>query len=334
MRHRKSLALLFSMAAAIAAAPLAAAEYPSKAIEIIVGFSPGGGTDTYARNMGAEIPKYLNNQPIIVVNKTGGAQIPAMKVLQKAKPDGYTTMLVSMGSAIIATGLRDRGVDLLKDFELVAMIGTNNVMIAASKQSGFKTPQELIDGIKKAHAAGKKLRWANAGRASITSLAMIAWLNKNGVYEMTQDVPFKGGSKVRAALLGNNVDFASLAVSNTAGGYAEKMNVIATFSDRPDPVQPQIPTLGDLKSPYVPMQTPLVLTVPKGTPKEAIATLEQAVKKTSEDPAFKERATKSNQAVIFMGSEEVRVYAEKLKEEWADTIAVARKAMAEAAKKK
>ena len=112
------------------------------------------------------------------------------------------------------------------------------------------------------------------------------------------------------------------------------MNVIATFSDRPDPVQPQIPTLGDLKSPYVPMQTPLVLTAPKGTPKEAIAKLEEAVKKTSEDPAFKARATKSNQAVIFMGSEEVRAYAEKLKKEWADTIAVARKAMAEAAKKK
>jgi tripartite-type tricarboxylate transporter receptor subunit TctC len=330
MKILKTGAALLALAVVNAIPAANADEYPSKAVNVIVGFSAGGGTDTYARNLGAEIPKYLNNQPIVVVNKTGGAQVPAMKVLKSSKPDGYTTMLVSMGSAIIATGLRDRGVEILRDFELVAQIGVNNVMVASSKKSGFKTPQELIEGIKKAHAAGNKLRWGNAGRASITSLAMIAWLNKNGVYEMAQDVPFKGGSKVRAAVLGNNVDFGSLAVSNAAGGYAEKMNVIATFSDKRDPAQPQVPTLGDLGSPYVPMETPLVLTVPKGTPKEIVAKLEEAVKNTTEDPAFKARAQKSGQSVVFRGSKEVRAFAEKLKAEWSETIQIVRKKIAEA----
>lgn len=307
-------------------------EYPSKAINMIVGFSAGGGTDTYARNLGAEIPKFLDDQPIVVVNKTGGAQVPAMKVLKRAKPDGYTTMLVSAGSALIATGLRDRGVDILDDFELVAQIGVNNVMIAAAKKTGFKTPQDVIEGIKKAHTDGNKLRWGNAGRSSITTLAMIAWLNKNGVYEMTQDIPFKGGSKVRVALLGENIDFGSLAVSNAAGGYAEKMNVIATFSDKRDPAQPQVPTLGDLGSPYVPMETPLVVTVPKGTPKDVVAKLESAIKKTTEDPAFKERAQKSGQSVVFRGSDEVRTFLAKLKKEWAETIQVVRKRMEKAPK--
>jgi len=322
--------VLLALATAAVTAPASADEYPTKAINVIVGFSAGGGTDTYARNLGAEIPKYLNDQPFVVVNKTGGAQIPAMKVLKGSKPDGYSTMLVSVGSAIIATGLRDRGVDIFTDFELVAQVGVNNVMVAASKKSGFKTPQDVIEGIKKAHAAGNKLRWGNAGRASITTLAMIAWLNKNGVYEMAQDVPFKGGSKVRVALLGNNIDFGSLAVSNAAGGYAEKMNVIGTFSDKRDPAQPQVPTLGDLGSPYVPMETPLVLTVPKGTPKEVIAKLEEAIKKTTEDPAFKERAQKAGQSVVYRGSKEVREFAQKLKKEWSDTIQVVRKRMAEA----
>ena len=323
-------AITLAFAAAVAAAPAKADDYPSQPINIVVGFSAGGGTDLYARNLSATLPKYLNNQPVVVINKTGGAQIPALKMLKSAKPDGYSTMLVSAGSAIIATGLRDRGVDILKDFELVAQIGVNNVMLAASKASGFKTPDELIAGIKKAHAAGHKLRWGNAGRASITSLAVIAWLNKNGVYEMTQDVPFKGGSKVRVALIGNNVDFAGLGLNNAAGGYDKKLNVIGTFSDRRDPAQPQFPTLGDLKTPYVPMETPLVITVPKGTPKAIIAKLEGAIKKSTEDPEFKERAQKSGQAVVYRGTDEVNAFVRKLKKEWADTIAVVRKRMAEA----
>jgi putative tricarboxylic transport membrane protein len=323
-------AALLAFAAAAATAPAKADDYPNQPINVVVGFSAGGGTDLYARNLAAALPRFLNNQPVVVVNKEGGAQIPAMKVLKSAKPDGYSTMLVSAGSAIIATGLRDRGVDMFKDFVLVAQIGVNNVMVAASKQSGFKTPADVIAGIKKAHAEGKKLRWGHAGRASITSLAVIAWLNKNGVYEMTQDVPFKGGSKVRVALLGNNVDFGGLALSNAAGGYDQKLNVIGTFSDQRDPAQPEFPTLGDLKSPYVPMETPLVIAVPKGTPKAIVAKLEDAIKKSTEDPAFKERAQKSGQAVVYRNSDDVAKFAAKLQKEWADTIAVVRKRIAEA----
>ena len=197
MRTVKFIPVLVSLAAIAVATVAKAEDYPNKSIQMVVGFSAGGGTDLYARNLSATMPKYLGNQPIVVVNKPGGAQIPAMKILKNSPPDGYSTMLVSMGSAIIATQLRDLGIDLFKDFEFVAQIGVNNVMLASSKKSGFKTPQELIAGIKKAHAEGKKLRWANAGRGTLTSLAVIAWLSRNGVYDMTQDVPFKGGAKVR-----------------------------------------------------------------------------------------------------------------------------------------
>jgi tripartite-type tricarboxylate transporter receptor subunit TctC len=269
----------------------------------------------------------------VVVNKSGGAQIPAMKVLRKSKPDGYSTMLVSMGSAIIATGLRDRGIDLFNDFEFVAQVGVNNVMLAASKKSGFKSPEEIIAGIKKAHAAGKKLRWANTGRGSITTLAMIAWMNKYGVYEMTQDVPYKGGSKARVALIGNHVDFGTLGTSNAAGGYKQQMNVIATFSDRRDPAQPDIPTLGDLKNKYVPMETPLVLTVPKGTPKAVIKKLETALKQTTEDPDFKKRTAKAGQSVVYRNSAELNKFAKHLKSEWGETIKIVAKRIAESKKK-
>jgi tripartite-type tricarboxylate transporter receptor subunit TctC len=329
MKPIKLGALLLAVAAATATTLAKADEYPNKAINVLVGFSAGGGTDVYARNLGVTISKYLNNQPFVVVNKAGGAQIPAMKVLKSSAPDGYSAMIVSMGSAIIATGLRDRGVDLFKDFELVAQYGVTNIMVAASRESGFKTPEDVIEGIKKAHAKGIKLRWGSAGRASITTLAMIAWLNKHGVYEMTQDIPFKGGAKVRAALIGNNVEFGSLGTSN-ASAYKEKINIIATFSGSRDPAQPDIPTLGDLKSSYVPMETPIILAVPKGTPKDIVAKLESAVKLSTEDPAFKDRSAKAGQSVVYRGSKDLRQFAESLKHGWDETIMVVRKRIAEA----
>lgn len=326
MQILKSGAMLLALMGAVASTPAAADEYPSKAINSLVGFSAGGGTDVYARNLGASISQFLNDQPFVVVNKAGGAQIPAMKVLKNSKPDGYSTMIVSMGSAIISTGLRDRGVDLFKDLELVAQYGVTNIMIGASKESGFKTPDDVIAGIKKANANGQKLRWGSAGRASITTLAMIAWLNKHGVYEMTQDIPFKGGAKVRAALIGNNVDFGSLGTSN-ASAYKDKLNIIATFSDSRDPAQPDIPTLGDLKSDYVPMATPIIVAVPKGTPKDVIAKLSAAIKQTTEDPGFKERSAKAGQSIVYRDSEELAKFAGKLKKEWGDTIQIVRKRM-------
>jgi tripartite-type tricarboxylate transporter receptor subunit TctC len=329
MKMIKLGALLLALTAASATTPIRADEYPSKAINVLVGFSAGGGTDVYARNLSASISKHLSGQPFVVVNKAGGAQIPAMKVLKSSEPDGYTAMIVSMGSAIIATGLRDRGVDLFKDFELVTQYGVTNIMVAASKETGFKTPEDVIEGIKKAHAKGIKLRWGSAGRASITTLAMIAWLNKHGVYEMTQDIPFKGGAKVRAALIGNNVDFGSLGTSN-ASAYKDKINIIATFSGSRDPAQPNIPTLGDLKSDYVPMETPIILAVPKGTPTEIVAKLETAVKLTTEDPEFQERTAKAGQSVVYRGSGELRTFAEGLKHSWDETIMVVRKRIAEA----
>lgn len=324
--YLSAVAISLGLALSLAAGSLKAEQYPTKSIKVIVGFSAGGGTDTYGRILSSVIAEYLN-QPFVIVNKTGGAQVPAMKLVARSKNDGYTLMVMSMGSAIIATGLRNHGVDLFKDFELISQVGVNNVMLAAPKHTGYKSPQQIIAAIKKANAAGKKLRWANTGRGSITTLAAIAWLNKNGVYEMTQDIPFKGGSKVRVSLLGDNVDFGFLGVSN-ATGFRDKFNVIAVFSDVRDPVQKDVPTMGELKTPYVPMETPVIIAGPKGIPKERIAQLAAAIKKATGHKAFKSLTKKAGQAVVYRNPEETVQFARKLKKDWDATIKIAKSRIA------
>lgn len=78
MQMFKSGAIALAFVTAVVTNPASAAEYPSKAINALCGFSAGSGMDIFSRNLGASISKYLNDQPFVVVNKAGGAQIPAM----------------------------------------------------------------------------------------------------------------------------------------------------------------------------------------------------------------------------------------------------------------
>lgn len=312
--------LLASVALAAAfVMPATAADYPEKPLTVVVGFSPGGGTDTYARLLSSVIPEFINNQPMVIVNKPGGAQVPAMKFVQNAKPDGYTLHFVSAGSGVVATELRDRGVNWMNDFEPIAQIGLVTMSLFVPANSKFQTPQDVIAGIKEASAAGNKLRWGHPGRGSITNLAALAWLIKNDVVDMVQDVPFKGSAKTRAALIGNQIDMGALALNNIPG-FEDKMRVIGTFKDGRDPVFPDIKNMGELGSPYVGMFSPMMLTGPKGMAQDQIEILAAAIKKATEHKAFISLAKKSGVSVEYKGPAETKAMMQKLRTEWMPTI--------------
>ncbi len=84
MKTRLLLCAAVALGLAVAGTAATAQQYPSKAITVVVGFSAGGGTYTYARILASVIPEYINRQPLIIVNKTGGAQVPAMKFTAKS----------------------------------------------------------------------------------------------------------------------------------------------------------------------------------------------------------------------------------------------------------
>ena len=311
----------------IAGTSAQAEQYPDKAVTVIVGYSAGGGTDTYARILASVIPEYINRQPLIIVNKAGGAQIPSMKFTAHSKPDGYTLQFFSGGSGVVATMLRDRGVDFFKDFIPIAQVGISNKTLVAPKSTGYKTPQDIIAAAKKANTEGKKLRWAHPGRGTIDNVAGIAWLIKNGIYDMVQDVPFKGGSPTRAALLGGQVDFGAIGLQKLKG-FEDKLNQIGLFSPEPDPINKKAVSLKDLNSPYVPVYSPMLMAAPKGTPQEVIDAMAAAIKKATEHKAFKKLTKKAGLGVLYRGPKETKALMEKLRDEWKPTIDFIKERMA------
>lgn len=314
-----AVGLLIGTLSAISVTAHAAADWPKKPITVIVGFAAGGGTDTYARILASVIPPFINNQPLIIVNKAGGAQVPSMKYTAKSKPDGYTMQFFSTGSGVLATMLRNRGVDWFRDFRPVAQIGSLNMLLAAPKDKGFKTPQDLVKAINAAYAKGHKLRWGHPGRGAVTNVSVVAWLLKNGLIDKVQDIPFKGGAPTKAALLGDQVDFGVLAVHHLTG-LQDKLTGLAIFADERDPIRKEVPTMKEMGMPFVPFYSPMIMAVPAKTPQHVIDIMDAAIKKATETKPFKKLTHKVGVVVKYQSAKPTLAMMKKLRAQWKPTI--------------
>ena len=325
MKHLKKLTAAataaFLSGTVLAATTMAdeAAEWPKKPITVIVGFGAGGGTDTYARILASVIPALINNQPLIIVNKTGGAQVPAMKFTAKSKPDGYTMQFFSTGSGVLATMLRDRGVDWFRDFRPISQIGNLNMLLMSPKSKGFKTPKDLAKAIRAAYAKGKKLRWGHPGRGAVTNVSGVAWLIKNDLIDKVQDIPFKGGAPTKAALLGGQVDFGVLGVQHLTGLH-DRMNGLAIFANERDPIRKEVPSMKEMGMPFVPFNSPMIMAVPAKTPQYVIDKMDAAIKKATETKAFKKLTKKTGLVVRYQSAKPTLAMMLELRKQWTPTI--------------
>jgi tripartite-type tricarboxylate transporter receptor subunit TctC len=296
-----------------------AKDWPKKPITVVVGFAAGGGTDTYARILASVMPPFINNQPLIVVNKAGGAQVPSMKYTAKSRPDGYTMQFFSTGSGVLATMIRDRGVDWFRDFKPVAQIGSLNIVLAAPKSKGYETPQDLVKAINDAYASGNKLRWGHPGRGAVTNVSVVAWLLKNDLIDKVQDVPFKGGAPTKAALLGSQVDFGVLAIHHLKG-LEDKLVGLAMFGEERDPIVKSVPSMKEAGMPFVPFYSPMIMAVPAATPDYVIEKMEAAIKQATETKAYQKLTKKVGVVVKYQGAKDTLSMMEKLRDEWQPSI--------------
>lgn len=288
-------------------------------IKVIVGYGAGGGTDSYARILASAIPEFLDENPMVIINKPGGAQVNAMKFVKKAKPDGLTLQVTAMGGALMGTMLRDQGIDWFNDFTPIAQFGVTNQSLVVQRESGVKTVQELIDSIKARYDKGEKTRWSHPGRGSVSHVGVTAFLDKNGLLDMTQDVPFKGGAQTRNALLSGEVDFSASGI-HTVPAFADKLLAVGLLSDERDPVVKDVPTLKEQGIPFDPTLTPIVLTGPKGLSVDYVKCMATAVKKTTVHESFVTLTKKAKQAVIYRDAESTEAYLKGLADAWKPTI--------------
>lgn len=290
------------------------AEFPTKPITVLNGAGVGGGVDTYGRIVASVAPDVLDGQPMIVVNRPGGAHTVALKHLKRAKPDGYTLAMVSFGSSVIATTLRDIGLDPMSEFEFVAQVGAI-VPALFVKNGSPNTDLKSVIAVAKQNPDG--LSYGHSGRGSATNIAMVAWLAANGI--SMKDVPFKGGGQSRAALIAGDVDFLSTGIQQYSG-FEDKISALGVFPGERDGAFSEVPTMKEQDIAFVDVYSPVMILAPKGTPPEVIARLEQAIADTVKNKAFSKLAKSANLNVVFAGSTDSRALMERLSREWAPTL--------------
>jgi tripartite-type tricarboxylate transporter receptor subunit TctC len=306
---------LMSAAVVFATSQSAYAEYPTKSITLVVPASAGGGQDTQARALASIIRGDLG-KPIQVVNKPGGGHFIGAKFVADSKADGYTIMSDNLGTLILRSLAKKQAVDPLEDFEIVAMIGElYTALIVQQDDKRFSTTTQFIDYAKQ----HPEMTYGFSGKGGFHHIAGLGVANALGY--SGRAIPFKGGSKVRAAMLGGQIDYAWIGIQQIKG-YEDKLKVLAVASETRYPAMPDHPTFKEQGLPYTLVTGPSVVMAPKGTPKEVIATLGAAIEKGVNSAKYASMIKKKGLVPVYRNAADAKAYLLGLADKWKPLVAL------------
>ncbi|MFF3437965.1 tripartite tricarboxylate transporter substrate binding protein [Streptosporangium sp. NPDC002721] len=257
----------------------AAASYPQRAISLLVGQDAGGSTDLIARAVADPASADLK-QPITVLNKPGANGAVAAKELAGAKPDGYTIMLF-VGSLAYITPLAVEAGEVvdINDYEVVTGLSQDDYVLVASPQSKFTTVKDVVD-------AKREIKYATTGVGTGSQLSQELLFSQTEI-EATA-VPFNGGAPALTAVMGGQVDVASVQLGEAQPQIkAGKVVPLVTFAEKRPSYMPDTPTA--VEAGYnVPVQQSRAVVAPKGTPKDVVDRLRAAFQKSFAAQAYKD----------------------------------------------
>jgi tripartite-type tricarboxylate transporter receptor subunit TctC len=265
------------------ARPASAQTYPDHSIKLIVPISVGSVTDVAARLTAQELQERLG-QPVVVVNRPGAAMVLGGTDCAKAAPDGYTLCLVSPDTmSFNPLTIPNLPYDPEKDF--VPVIHMYNVTEGLMVPGGSAIGS--LDQLRaKAVAEPGKLNYGTLGERTTTD-AFRQWLGEHWNTKFVA-IPYKGGSEITSALLGNTIDVTKIGVGNMVSQIkGDKVKVLAITASHRSPQWPDIPTFAEAgfgAYPAGPIYWGVV--VPTGTPTPIVMRLHDELLKIFQSPRF------------------------------------------------
>ena len=275
--------LFLSAAFSLPLAALAAESFPTRPVTMVVPYAPGGSADVVGRLVAAEMSKVLGENVVIEMRPGAGGNIGAELVARSARPDGYTILLGSL-SLSSNPSLMKLKFDPRKDLVAVAGLATLPNLMVTAVSSPYKTFQDAIGA---ARESPGKLTYGSSGLGTSSHLTG-ELLNAAAGIEFLH-VPYKGSGAVYPDLMARRVDFL-FDLAGSSAGYVQsgKVRALATTAPRRSAALPDVPTIAET-FPGFAFGAYLALFAPAGTPKEAIARLEEAAAKALQAPLVKER---------------------------------------------
>ena len=265
----------------------ALADYPDKAITLVVPFAAGGPTDKVARDLAEALRKPLNGQTVIIDNVGGaGGTLGAAKVARAAN-DGYTLLLHHIGMSTSPALYRTMQYKTLEDFEYLGMVNEVPMTLVGKPGLPANNYAELTKWIE---ANKGKINLANAGLGAASHLCGLMFQNALKV-DMTT-VPYKGTAPAMNDLLGGQVDLMCDQTTNTSSQIAAKAikaYAVTTSKRLTTPALKDLPTLDESGLKGFNVSIWHGLYAPKGTPKAVLDKINAAVRLALKDPEFIKR---------------------------------------------
>ncbi|MEK6592077.1 MAG: tripartite tricarboxylate transporter substrate binding protein [Pseudomonadota bacterium] len=277
-KYIKPLALVCALAPVAAAA----AEYPSKPVRFVVGFAPGGGTDTTARAMANRLTELLKQQ-VVVDNRPGAAGNIAADIVSNAQPDGYTVLMGTIAALAINPSLYKKlNFDPVRDLAPVTLAVDSTNILVVHPTVAAKSVKDLV-----ALAKSKPLNGGSSGVGGTGHLALELFNLQAGT-KITH-VPYKGGGPAMIDLLAGNINLIFATAASSVGHIkAGKINALAVTTAKRSQLVPDLPTVAEAGLAGYEANNWYGVLVPARTPAAIINRLNKEITATLNTPAVKD----------------------------------------------
>ncbi|QQB36026.1 tripartite tricarboxylate transporter substrate binding protein [Achromobacter deleyi] len=276
--------LLFAAAPAVRAQPAVsthAGAYPDKPITLLIPYPPGGSADMLARPLGAALQKKWN-QPVVLEYKPGAGGAIASSQLARARPDGYTLLMVLAAHAINPSLYPSLPYDTRRDFAPVSLVATLPMLVSAPLSTPANDIPELI-AYARQHPG--KLSFASAGNGNTSHLAAEMFKHRTGTDML--HVPYKGSGPAVVALLGGEVSLMFDSISTSLPQVQSgKLKALAVTGEHRSPLLPNVPTVAEAVPGFV-VNGWYGILAPANTPPAILDTLSSAIAAAINTPDLK-----------------------------------------------
>jgi tripartite-type tricarboxylate transporter receptor subunit TctC len=268
--------------------------WPEKPVTVVVPFPAGGATDAAARAMATQMQATLG-QSFVVDNRPGATGTLGAGAVKRAAPDGYTLMVSSLGTYVIAPHLfKAVPYDALKDFDyLSVLVQAPNVLVAAPG----KKARTVADVLAELKANPLKVSFASSGNGASDHLSAEVFWQQTGTSGL--HIPYKGGAPAINDLLGNQVDYSFQNVNAVLQHIrAGKLHAIAVTGSRRSPVLPDTPTLAEAGVRNAEIYSWQGLAAPRGLPPAVREKIAATAAAAMRDPKVAARLTEQGLEIV------------------------------------
>jgi len=313
--NRILISMVSMISIGFAASAVAQAPFPGRPITTVVGFAPGGGTDTVSRIVGKTLGDQLGQQ-VLTDNKSGAGGNIATDLVVKAAPDGYTLYLANVGAIAVNPHLLPLHYDPLTDLAPITMavVFPNLVVVQPSVPANT-----LAEFIKLARDNPGKYTYGSSGIGGAGHLAgeLLKMMAKVDLVH----VPFKGGGPAMQAMLGGQIH-SYFATPVAAGPHvkAGKVKALATTGPKRDPFMADVPTVAE--SGYQGYQATnwYGYYAPAKTPKDIVLRLNREIVKALGTAEVKELLAKQGVEPAPGTTEELAAFGKRESDTWARVV--------------